>query len=313
MSSASSASPGGWASDELFVLRDVSIPPGTQCLRTLATRRIHQQTLKHFLTFVPKRRLPILEDTQMDTAHTFFNNAQFMFGVQHYRGNTDGCSHAQISPILKTREWQATKIPPVSARLEITHSWSHTKKFVSCSCGYQSQQHWVWPTAHWRAFLLVMLCSDARPSETSSVANTDSWCHQPLPSRIRVSSSLRTRRWTMHENLSHGCLHPLDWKWCHWKENVVSILHTEDKEARVLPFSYHQFWTEFMKACQSVNPHIITLSIKLQHRSSNERQAPQRKLISRGQWRTGPERPALREKAFVWLPMIWRCFVEHES
>ena len=31
MSTASSASPSGWASDELFVLRDVRIPPGTPC------------------------------------------------------------------------------------------------------------------------------------------------------------------------------------------------------------------------------------------------------------------------------------------
>ena len=39
-------------------------------LRTLATRRLYQQALEHFLTFVAKRSLPILEDTQMDTALT---------------------------------------------------------------------------------------------------------------------------------------------------------------------------------------------------------------------------------------------------
>ena len=37
------------------VLHDVSIPAGTPCLRDLATRKLYQQTLEHFLTFVAKR------------------------------------------------------------------------------------------------------------------------------------------------------------------------------------------------------------------------------------------------------------------
>ena len=69
-------------------LRDVSISPGHRTLRTLATQKLYQQALEHFLTFVAKRSLPILEDTQIDTALTIYSNAQYMFGVLHHRGNT---------------------------------------------------------------------------------------------------------------------------------------------------------------------------------------------------------------------------------
>ena len=61
----------------------------------------------------------------------------------------------------------------------------------------------------------------------------------------------------------------LDLKWCHWVEKVVAILHTGDKEAVVFPFSYHQFRTEIIKACQ---------------RMQGARAVAH-----------GPERPALRE------------------
>ena len=88
-----------------------------RALRALATRKLHQHTLAHFLTFVAKRSLPILEDTQMDTALTVYCNAQYMFGVQHHRGSTlmAALMH-RYPPILETRRWQATMIPAVSSR-----------------------------------------------------------------------------------------------------------------------------------------------------------------------------------------------------
>ena len=74
-------------------------------LRTLAARKLYQQTLEHFL-----RSLPVLEDTQMDTALTIYSNAQYMFGVQHHRINTlmAALMH-RYHPILKTRRWQALR------------------------------------------------------------------------------------------------------------------------------------------------------------------------------------------------------------
>ena len=39
----------------------------------------------------------------------------------------------------------------------------------------------------------------------------------------------------------------------------MSILHTEDKEARVFSFSSQQFRTDFLKACQSLNLQNVTL------------------------------------------------------
>ena len=60
----------------------------------------------------------------MDTAPTTYSNAQCLFGVQH--------------PLMaafmhgfpfETRRWPATKISPVSARLEIAHTRSHKESF----------------------------------------------------------------------------------------------------------------------------------------------------------------------------------------
>ena len=72
-------------------------------------------------------------------------------------------------------------------------------------------------------------------------------------------------------------------------EKVASILQRRNKEALAFPFSYHQFQTEFLKACQSLNlqkRHSLSISTFWpQHRSSNERKALN-ECKSRGQWRT---------------------------
>ena len=67
--------------DELLVVRD-------RALRTLARRKLYQQTLEHILTLVAERNMIIFHNTLMITALTFQCTAHYMFGVQHYRGNT---------------------------------------------------------------------------------------------------------------------------------------------------------------------------------------------------------------------------------
>ena len=131
MSSVSSPSPSGWAF-ELFVLRDVSIPPGTPCPAYLG----HQRTLP-----ANTRTLPNLG------CHTHFSHSgRHADGCRSHNiqqrsihvwctatpgQHTDGCSHAQVSPLFQTLERQATKIPLVSVRLEPAHSGSHAKGFFS--------------------------------------------------------------------------------------------------------------------------------------------------------------------------------------
>ena len=90
-----------------------------RALRTLATRKLYQQTPEHFLAFAAKRKLLIFNDTRMIAAPSTCSNADYMFGVWEHTG---GCLHAQISPILQSQEWQYTKITPVFARLESAHS-----------------------------------------------------------------------------------------------------------------------------------------------------------------------------------------------
>ena len=80
-----------------------------------------------------------------------------------------------------------TKIPPVSARLEIAHSWSHTRSFfpnVLFSIAAKLGRRRMGP------FLLVMLYSHAEPSELLLLRTPQTFCHQPLRSQIRGPSSL---------------------------------------------------------------------------------------------------------------------------
>ena len=113
------------------------------------------------------------------------------------------------------------------------------------------------------AFLLVMLCIHAQPSELL-----------PLRARQLALSASREDGQCTKTNL-----------------NVVSTLHTEDKEARVFPLSSHQLRTEFLNACQPLSLQNVTLC-QARHsgpsidRAMNGRLFTERK--SRGQWRTDP-------------------------
>ena len=99
--------------------------------------------------------------THMDTALTIYSNAQYMFGAQHHRGNT--LMAALMHRYLRDSRHggQATKIPPVSARLEIRTRKAFLQNVwlsVAAKMGLAGRRRVG-------EFLLVMLCSDAQPSE----------------------------------------------------------------------------------------------------------------------------------------------------
>ena len=81
----------------------------------------------------------------------------------------------------------------------------------------------------------------------------------------------------------------LGWKWCRWVEEVVAILHTGGREPLMFPFSHQQFWTDIIKACQSLSLKIVTFEqarnsgLNIDH-AVNVR--PLSECRSRGQWRT---------------------------
>ena len=194
MSSENSASPSGWASDELFVRRDVSIPPGTLCPAYLGYQQTLPANTRTFPDFCCQTQFAILQNTQMDTDP--HNVQQRSIHVLEYNitgeQHTDGCSRAQVSSTLQTRRWQTTKIPPVSARVDSCLLRVAREKLVLLS---------VWLSIAAKldlagrrsmgTFFLVMLCSYPSAFGASYVANADSWYHQHLQSRIRGPSSLR--------------------------------------------------------------------------------------------------------------------------
>ena len=201
-----------------------------RALRTLATRKLLQQTLEHILTFVAKRSLPILKDTLMDMALT-----EYMFGAHHHLGNT--LMAALMHKYPRYSRHGGGKLPRSHRCLR---GWKlltpgRTRKAFSLRRGYQSQQNW---------------------------------------SRRVVAA---------------------------W-----ALSYKEDKDARGLPFSYHQVWTDFLKVIpQPSKRHSVPSSTFWpQHRSSYERKAPQR-MQTRASSAT--------RKALVWQPIIWRCLVERES
>ena len=276
-----------WASDELFVIRDVSIPPRNTvpCVPWLP-ENFYQQTLEHFLTFVAKRSLPILEGTHMDTALTIYSSAQHMFEVQHHWRNI------LMGPFMDTYlrysrhgAWQATKIPPVSARLEIAHFWSHVKSFHSKRVVINRSKTGIGGSTTARALSSWSCCAVTPGLRNFIRCEHDNWCHQPLRSRIRGPSQFR------HEKMDNArkptSLSPSDgngppqWRSC-------PFCRRGDKEALVL-FSYHQFWTEFLKACQSLNLQNVTLYEARHSGPSIDRAMNVQHLNeckSRGQWRT---------------------------
>ena len=86
---------------------------------------------------------------------------------------------------------QADKIPLVSARLGIAHSLSHATSFAS---GYQSKQNLGWRVVGAWAFSSWSCCAVTPGLRNFFRCEHDSWCHQPLRSRLRGSSSLRHQK-----------------------------------------------------------------------------------------------------------------------
>ena len=73
-------------------------------LCSLAPRKLHQQTLEHFLVCVAKRISLILNDTQMTTSLTIFSNVPLhVWGAALPWQHTDGCLHSQLPPVLATQ------------------------------------------------------------------------------------------------------------------------------------------------------------------------------------------------------------------
>ena len=243
MSSASPASPSGWASDELFVLRDDSIPL-EHCFAHLGYSKFYQQALEHFQPSLPKVVCP-LEDTQMDTALTTYSNAQYMFGVQHNGGNTLMAALMQRYPrLLKTRRWESFR--QCLRGWTIAHTWSHAKKLYPQTCGFKCSKTGG-------RFLLGHVVQLSSAFGTSSVANTTVGTTKPLRSRIRaLLSAPQADGQCTKTNLTDVSI-LLDWKWCPLDvEGRVHFAHGRQGSSPFL-FSHH------LLACQSLNLQNVTL------------------------------------------------------
>ena len=180
--------------------------------------------LKLLLDPANTRALPgVCCQTQMDTAHN---------GVQHHWSTRVAALMHRYPRYSRHRTGKLPRFH-LCARLETAHSWSHVWFSIAAKLGLAGRRRVG-------AFLLVVLCSYAQPSEllplrkpTSSVTISWSLLIEPREDGQRTEA-----------NLTDVSI-LLDWKWCHWINNVVSILRPEDKEARVFPFSHHQFRTYF--------------------------------------------------------------------
>ena len=301
MSMASSASPGCWTFDELLVFA-TSASLLDRAFRALATRKLYQQTLQHFLTVVANRNFV---DFGRRTNGCGSDNVQ-QRSVHVWSGlslgqHTDGCPHAQISPFLKTRRWHATKIPLVFARLEIAHTRSHAKSVSPKRVVINPSKTGVGgSSAHGRFFPdhVVQL----RPAfGTSSFANATAGTADLLGDKFVAPPHCATRKWTMHTNPSCGCLHPLGLEDVPMEGRVL-FAHGRQGSSR-FPFSHHQFQTTFIEVCQSLNLQNITLDQARHSGSSIDRAMNVRPLCKcklRGQWRTDQS-------------VLWRCLVERES
>ena len=260
-----------------------------RALRTLATNRL--PTI--FLTFVASRKLPISDGAQVDVALTTNSNAQYMFrGAAPSWQHTDGCRHAQISPILQTRGWQATKIPSVSARMVLL-ALGHTRKYVPLNVWFPNRRTRLGESAaHGRSLL------PCRPSEllpmrtrqlvppTSSV--TQSWSLLVPP---RVDGQCTKTSLTDASIL-------LDRKWCRWVEKVVAILHLV--EALVFPFFPTTSSGQNSQKHGSLPVSKTSLSTKLHIQAPASIEQRTRELTdcqSRRQWRT--DQSGTR-RALVW-------------
>ena len=138
---------------------------GTPCPACIGMK-LHQQTPDFFLTFVAKRKLSNLDDTQMDTVLTICSIAQYMFLVQHHRGNTLMAAVTHRNP--RYSRHRGGEVPRF-------HRCLRGRKLLTPSGKRKALPLNVWLSIAAKlglagrrrmgAFLLVMLCSYAQPSE----------------------------------------------------------------------------------------------------------------------------------------------------
>ena len=254
----------------------------------------------------------------MDTARTTYSNAPVhVLGGAPPGQHTDGCPHAQVSPMLETRRWQATKIPPVSARLETAHSGSHAKRFfpervvISRSItglGGLTAPGRV-PTGH-----AVQLRTAIG---TSPAARTTIGAADLFGSKCVVPPHCATRRWTTHENEPHGCLHPLGLEVVPLDgKRRFQFAHGRQGNSR-FPFSHPPFSDSVFDCVSIPQPSkrhsVPSWTFCPQHRSSSER--PLSECKSRGQWRTDQrvqrfEKSSRRAADYLTLPRRTRELTE---
>ena len=118
----------------LLVLRDVSIRSGT-ALRTLATRKLYQQTLEHFLPFVAKHSLP--------NAVCPFWRTRRRLRLSQFTATLNTCLEYSITggntlmaafmhryhPYSRHGGGEQPRFHQCLRELDIAHSWSNAKRF----------------------------------------------------------------------------------------------------------------------------------------------------------------------------------------
>ena len=86
-----------------------------RALRTLATKKTSPATTRALPDLCCQTQFAHSGRDADGDALIIYSSAQHIFGCTGSLGqHTDGCPHAQVSPILQTRRCQATKISPVS-------------------------------------------------------------------------------------------------------------------------------------------------------------------------------------------------------
>ena len=119
---------------------------------------------------------------------------------------------------------------------------------------------------------------DSQGAATSSrrrVMSTNFFSHE-----FAVPLHCASREWIMHENQSHGFLQPLGLEVVPLDGELrVSILHHGRQGCSRFSFSYHQFRTDFLRACQ-IAQLCTKVDVLAQHRSIHEREAPQRMQVA---------------------------------
>ena len=262
------------------------------------------EILEHFLTCVPKRSLPTLEDTQMDAALNLPQRSIHVCGTASLGQHTDGCSHAQVSPILLASYQDST------ARLEIAQVGRTRKKafLLRVWLSIASKLGLAGETAHAR-FLPSHVVQSRLAFGTSSVANTTIGATNLFGHEFVVAPRCATRRWTMHENQSHGCLHPpglemmpLDAK------RRVQERHGSSRFSVLVPQVSDRVLEKLSIPQPSKHHSVPSSTFWIKRRSSYERK-------SRGQWRTSQSVQRYEKRAhlaadYLALPRRTRELIE---